>query len=583
MQARQVPAAAAKAAYVLAAVAVVLALTCNTWDWPDEWEPDEVIGRAVWLLHGQLLPPNYLYGSIPAFLQAAAFAVVRAFGLPMDSDYPYAGVVTARALSAALLGLSAGLGTLLIARLWGTLAGLTYGLAIALNPLLVTVCHFGTVEPTVMALVVAALMLYLHLVHDRGSAFARRLLELAAGAVTGVKSYIVPVVLMPLSVTLQRAARGRRLAAVAATLVFIAIGYWLAHPTMIVEPLQWAHDQVMGAVWSKTAPVPVTPLHGPWTYLRHLAHAAGPILLLMAIVGAVGGLRQRRPWAPVLVAVACLDCLLFFDVYWVPLRYVVPALPVLAVLAAYAARWIEQRSRRLAVGAIVALALWGAMQSTVALLYFAYDGRRLARAWLAQNVEPGDIVRTFRHECSPPPPARHLFIRQPFIPIHPSRSKGLRTLVKIKCLITREPFEPAWQRQLELHEKHCRAHAAYLKTLTREFHERHNVRWIVVTDRWLARYEGRSDALGKFVADLQSGRLGYDLVKTFRYRIPGPQPPMEFVNPAVLIFKRREAATAASQTSAPAAHGAAMSRTFAPIGPGARTGAAKNRGRSAGR
>ncbi|MBO6782913.1 MAG: glycosyltransferase family 39 protein [Alphaproteobacteria bacterium] len=133
-------------------------------------------------------------------------------------------------------------------------------------------------------------------------------------------------------------------------------------------------------------------------YLQSLLRAE-PVLLVLGAVG--GGLSLLRfPWLTGMLAVAFLGYTLFLDLF-MPLedRYILPALPALALLAAggfETARQVVRGGRvpRLIVTSLVAVcvsyAAWNA--ATVTRLLMAADSRELAAAWVSENADPSSLA-----------------------------------------------------------------------------------------------------------------------------------------------------------------------------------------------
>ena len=132
-------------------------------------------------------------------------------------------------------------------------------------------------------------------------------------------------------------------------------------------------------------------------YLGALRYAE-PALLISGAVGAVVA-ALRFPWMTLVLVSGFFGYILFLDLF-MPLedRYILPAIPVLALLAGSGlaallrARYSAIPARVLAVllAMGVAYAAWNA--STVARLLIADDSRELAVRWVSNNVPPGAVV-----------------------------------------------------------------------------------------------------------------------------------------------------------------------------------------------
>ncbi|MBC7287777.1 MAG: hypothetical protein H5T86_06985, partial [Armatimonadetes bacterium] len=426
-----------------------MALAFNMWDWPDQWEPDEVDSQALAFLRGHLRPAGYFYGSLPAWTQTAAMAAATVLGGDMRGDRPFAAVVTARSLSAVLLGLVAGLGTLYVAALWGTLAGCAFATTIALNPLLVNISHFATVDPYLVALYAAVALLFLRHTaqsEDNGATFWP--MPLLSGIAAAIKVYGIAAAVLPVTAVLRAPSRHRLPLAGWAVLLFAA-GYLMGHPTVPLEPVRWARDVIsIASVKQHGASSPLS-LLGCAKYLTSLAWACGPAATALALLGMFVSIRKREPWATGICAMLAASILLFTGSFWWAHRFAAPSIAVVALLAAYGTRRLAQWRKWGALSALVILAAWGAMETSVVLAHFAFDARRTARQWLASQVRPAEIVWVSPGELSPPPPAIKLFVRPPAGGArNPDELPLLKAAVRLKSFVSGEPFTEAWQRQL---------------------------------------------------------------------------------------------------------------------------------------
>lgn len=126
---------------------------------------------------------------------------------------------------------------------------------------------------------------------------------------------------------------------------------------------------------------------------------AEPALL---VFGAVGGVLclARFPWLAVLLATGFFGYTLFLDLF-MPLedRYILPAVPALALLAAggfeTVRRWVEgvrPAAAALAFVTVAGVGYAGWNAATVSRLLMADDSRVLAADWISENVDPSELV-----------------------------------------------------------------------------------------------------------------------------------------------------------------------------------------------
>jgi hypothetical protein len=157
--------------------------------------------------------------------------------------------------------------------------------------------------------------------------------------------------------------------------------------------------------WQPGDPV-WTVRHGVWQVVKPLGQGAGGWLGLAAALAGMGVAAWKREWRVLLAAqpvVATFAILLPFE-HTVPYRYLLPALPGLAVLAAYAFRSVNRAPRALVWGA-AALALGAVeLKTSVELVrrLGEEDTRSMAGAWIRKNVPKGvPVVYLGGAECEP--------------------------------------------------------------------------------------------------------------------------------------------------------------------------------------
>jgi hypothetical protein len=162
-----------------------------------------------------------------------------------------------------------------------------------------------------------------------------------------------------------------------------------------------AHGESSGTVvWILSAFYRGTAGTAPWDaartaemLLRPLFYGPGSWAGLVAAAAAVVGVVRRRPGyggaAVVLLGTAPLVCALIPFRHMVPFRYLLPALPGVAVLAAWTAARLATRkaAARLLCGGVTALLAWQ-LAGTVALVTVLAreDTRTLAGRWIERNA-----------------------------------------------------------------------------------------------------------------------------------------------------------------------------------------------------
>lgn len=325
--------------------------------------PDEanIVPRAWGMGHGTLDPGWYDYPS----LLMAIVAPGQAF-----FDSPSFGA--ARGVSV-LLGLCGVAATWWLGRrAYGTGAAVVGAAAVAVATTHVAYSRVAVTDVLLTLAVTCVLAL----------AVAGRI-ELAGVAVGLAASAKYPGVLTVIPVLVAGWGRWRSLgrAAVAALAAFaLTSPFVLVHGGAAWEDVSRV-QRLARAGWLGFENEPIAPL----AYLDRLWEGIGPLLLVAAAGVVVALVRRRR---------ADLVLLSFVGVYWLSLmpqaahfdRYVLPLVPVLAVLAG-------------SIRAVVPLALVALL---VPLAWSAADARELTRtdtrlvanAWVAANIGAGDLIAT---------------------------------------------------------------------------------------------------------------------------------------------------------------------------------------------
>ncbi len=324
--------------------------------------PDEtsIVPRAWQMTHGEGLDPGWFdYPTLFLYLLAPLQALF---------DTPSFGAGRAVAVTLGLAGVAATywLGR----RAYGRHAGLAAAAAVAVTTTHVAYSRMAVTDVLMTLLVTAAVALALHARFD-----------LAAIAVGLAASSKYPGALAAVPVAVAAGRQARPLAR-AAALAFASFA--LTSPFVLIRAGSALDDiervqRLAREGWLGFENDPVAPL----AYLDRLWDGLGPVLLLAGAGVALAVWRRSR---------ADLILLSFVAVYWAYLmpqaahfdRYVLPLIPVLAVLAA--------RTPRLALATLLA--------AIVPLVWSAQDARTLTRtdtrlvadSWFRENVAEGERI-----------------------------------------------------------------------------------------------------------------------------------------------------------------------------------------------
>jgi 4-amino-4-deoxy-L-arabinose transferase-like glycosyltransferase len=377
---------------------------------PESFHPDElfVVGPALRIVaEGQFDPHFYNYPALTSYVLAAVYAVEGTVAAdPAGPDIPRA-VHIARWVTL-VFGLATIVAVYAAGALWNSRRiGLLAALLLAMTPFHALSSHYANVDVPMTLWVVVSLCFALRFL--RSGLPGPLLLASASVGMAGASKYTALVlVVLPAAACLLENRSGRErwrrirlgLAGFLASLAtfsacapytwirFDAFRQALAFEGRHVSTGHWGWDLNVGG-W----------IYQPVVYqlLAGLPFVLGVALYLAALGGAFDALRRPRRetlllWAALLpiLAVVCWSRVVF------P-RYLLPCLPILALLAAgfFGSRLSARVGTvRRAIG-LVLLALTLAYTSALAvsqLIGLSPRNARLASDWIVRNVAPGSEI-----------------------------------------------------------------------------------------------------------------------------------------------------------------------------------------------
>lgn len=400
--------------------AVVLRLWGIGWGLPDQnrlfsYHPDEGVNLVNAVLEdGRRARPHldigfYNYGSFYFYLWQAGLAVNQTYGLirlpdggaPNPSAESVAAMLLVGRLIAALLGALTVLPVYLLGeRLFGRKTGLIAAGAYAVMPAAVIHAHFATVDAPATFLAAVALACGARLLERQDS---RTIVcsGLLSGLAAATKYNAGLVLLAPAAALLLGSKRAEQRTRWAPGLLAVsaAVGFLLGCPGVVLAwPKFWADFTFelqksrvgMGLLFAETGP--------GWLYHLRLSLGYGlgaplQVLVLAAVVFAL--VRHTRQDLYLLAfAVPFFVVLSLAQVRF--LRYTLPLLPVLAVMAGRLLaepwpRWPNVGRALAAAGGFVALAVLIYCVSLVRVMT-AEDARDQAAAYLRGQARPGSRI-----------------------------------------------------------------------------------------------------------------------------------------------------------------------------------------------
>ena len=511
------------------------------------FHPDETtLVRAALGPIDPFAPGLTSYGTLPVYLLRGVLELDRFVSGRDFEDQDSTGSVryvylTARTLAALISCLTLWLVWLLGRRWFGEPAGLLAVLMVAAAPMAIQAAHFYTVDGLFTLLVLAALVSLLHgLDRDDLRWF------LATGALAGLAGAVrlaglsVGVVLAAGLLLRRRRDPGAALvspagaAGLGAALVLIALQPFLVtDPELIsryhsADDLGYAVKVAQGEIlrlWTLTDVHTVPYLHH-WTHLWPLG--VGWPLALLFVLGVLHALRRPDHRKGLILLWAAGYFALIGGLHAKPIRYLLPMLPLLAVLAAHACVRLggPRRSpwpRRLAIGAAAAALVHGTAYGVAfAGLYTREDSRLQAARWIDEQVPAGSRI-------------------------------GLETgAFSMRGLVDRGRYGVRTFNTVLLFE--ARGYATCGTELTWLRDQFQDLDYLAILD--VNRYRQFTAAPGlipggaAFYEALVDERLGFDLVQRFKhhpslggleFRDDGSEPSFSgYDHPAVMIFRKRD-------------------------------------------
>jgi 4-amino-4-deoxy-L-arabinose transferase-like glycosyltransferase len=360
---------------------------------PFDFRPDEELftGRAVQMaLQHSLDPHFYVYPPLGLYLFALAewllSLVAPAQVGPATQVDPTAEYLATRMVSLLAFATATGLIGLAGRAAYGALAGVVAAACFAFAPLAVQNAHFGRVDFIALAFMALALWVAGRADSRAGWAVA----GVAAGLAAGTK-YTAGVVAVYLLVLALHGPdrRARVLALVGGSLLaFLAALAPAGHPLQLVDGFRFLAQR---SAWDYGLPI---------GFLYHptvsLPAGLGLAAYGVSLVGILVALWRRSPTDRALLALLAAYLLLVGFSQEVFLRYALPLLPPLCLLAGGAFQPPAGRMpARMALLAALVLAPSAAMSIQGDRLLTATDTRVEAASWLLANAAPGsELVLT---------------------------------------------------------------------------------------------------------------------------------------------------------------------------------------------
>jgi hypothetical protein len=434
-------------------VALGLRLWGITWGLPFPYNVDErahFVPKAVGFFTGDLNPHYQLNPAGFSYLLALVYAAWFRSATAVQSTYatdPTTAFLIARLTSAALGTASVGLVYMAGERLFDRWCGLLAGGILAVAFLPVFYAHQAindapTLAAVALSLVGAALTL------RRGRTADYLLAGFGAGAAAAMKYNAGIVLLALVGAAAVRFAGGERRRATLSLLgggTAAIAGFLLLHPYAVLDFSVFRDAMRFLVEYNARPPLVGERQDNGWLYYAWtLTWGFGWGPLALAVVGALLVIRRDRAAAAVAIPTVLLFWLYMGSQGRYFGRYIMPIMPVLALLAAYggvqATRMVASRRPRLAAPAAAAVAVAALAQGIVYsvhsdVILSRADTRAELREWMVEHI-----------------PARTRFVMEPTVPRSWFRDAGLPRIDFASERWSR------WQRTPELARRLARRH-----------------------------------------------------------------------------------------------------------------------------
>lgn len=525
----------------------------NRWGAPARWHGDEMYRDAQRMVQARSIDPHrYHYGELHYYTIAlVAVAPVRLYSWSFDPRPAEKGTMAdsvwarrnqvrimqaARAVSGIYATLLVGLTCWLGMLAFGLGTGLLAAALLAVNPYLVTIGHFATVDAGADFWYWAACAAGFR--HMKGGRPPWLLVAaLLGGLAIGLKADRL-VVVAPL-LTAFALARPRAPARdVILAGLLIPVGFVLANPSIITAPFGYL-DGYTRDLWFNA-------LRSPQQYaylalLRHLQEGLGwPVIALVVVGGGYGviqlwrtGERPKVLW----FAMAFLPYALLLGTSNNKPWYMPMLFPPLLLLGAFGCTEGLRRLTPAFAGAgwagVAGVLMLSLYHSVVVVAQFANDARDAAGRWIVDHVPPGASVLMAGQ--GPALPLGRYQVRQP------TRMELCAKAVEPRERLERSPRYRAFRQSLLRLEHWLGAHVGTPVRRKPPYHAWFD--WYV--EQCGAPQTGHPDpdyvvvVANAWVKDLTREELqaSYRIVKHFEFLHRGG-PYLEFVNPPVDIYAR---------------------------------------------
>lgn len=410
--------------FIIVVLALALRLYGIDWGLPDasrptySYHPDEALHlfSAERLVTGTIHPKQFIYGGsfYFALLNAISYVAERGQFLLGNENLLADTILLGRYMMAGVALLTILLVYVCGRDLFGRPAGLVAALFLAVSP--AHVVWAQRLRPDEIGVLVVAILLFIaiRILRNDPRHGLRNFVYagLTLGVALALRFPLVIFILLPLIAAWHNSEGGVVRARLRSLLdrrimlmgFSVVIGYVLASPQSFMYPEMFLEGLKVQWLYQSEPFVDAVGM-GPGIYQYGwlmLHQALGYGLYILAVLGCVYALARRTPADLMLVAAVAAYLIVTSFTSWVVVRYTLPLLPLLVLLAArVAVQWGEARSslgarvaRASVVSAVVAVTL--AADLAYLRLEAGTNVRELATKWIEKNIPTGASIALAR-------------------------------------------------------------------------------------------------------------------------------------------------------------------------------------------
>lgn len=546
---------------IILLLSIFLNLWGINWGLPERWHPDEMTGAALEMgYYKHLNPHHFAYGSLHYYQIMLFIAPVHLLYIAMNLNNYITELhilwLFSRILSA-FLGTSIVVIIYLIAKeLFDKKSGLLSALLLTVSMGFVNLSHFATSDiPSIFWFSISCLMsTYVLTRKDKKYYFLAGLFIGFAAA----SKYNAGLALVALIVAHFLNKNGLQRYLIYG--IFAAIvGFIVANPVLFISCCEFIEGFLKDNFFNSLSRFEETQVWLP--FISRLRDALGTPLFFVSVLGILYSLKllfsiNDRSRVLLLWSMFLPYYFLFGSIHKISLRYVVPIVPFILILAGKMISDIFNiriRFIRLAFSALLIIVVGYSLIFTIASdLEFIHDSRLITREWIRNIIPYGSSIEITSY--GPNIPSDKFSVRHrphknkvdktvSLIKSNPTYLLSQKILLRFQSFAERfnlcdggRPYYVAWyEKAMNRYKLRTEDFDVSVEGLNKRKPD-----YLIVSSQYFKRFsDDKESAEGKFYDSLFSGNSDYTKVAEFKYRFhPWIDPNPEFVNPLIIIFER---------------------------------------------